>query len=143
MTCSRTTAFVGVGVVGFVVQGLSLALMVHGGLPYAAATAIAVELAILHNFLWHERWTWADRPARTRKARIGRLARFNGGSGLVSVVGNVVLTIALVERAGLPAPAANALAVAILSALNFAIADRWVFDAAASPGVAGLGDPTM
>jgi putative flippase GtrA len=29
--------------------------------PYLAATALAVEAAVVHNFFWHERFTWADR----------------------------------------------------------------------------------
>ena len=28
---------------------------------YLLATALAVECAVLHNFLWHEHYTWADR----------------------------------------------------------------------------------
>jgi putative flippase GtrA len=33
---------------------------------YLVATVIAVEMAVLHNFVWHEQFTWADRtmPAR-------------------------------------------------------------------------------
>ena len=34
------------------------------GVHYLVATAIGVEAAILTNFLWHDRWTWRDRPAR-------------------------------------------------------------------------------
>ena len=30
---------------------------------YCRRHIIAVELAILINFVWHERWTWQDRPA--------------------------------------------------------------------------------
>ena len=28
---------------------------------YLAATAIAVEAAVVHNFVWHEQFTWVDR----------------------------------------------------------------------------------
>ena len=28
----------------------------------AGRPLIAVEAAVLHNFGWHERWTWRDRP---------------------------------------------------------------------------------
>ena len=73
----RFWRFNAVGVLGFAVQLAVLALLVHGGVHYLAATAIAVEAAILHNFLWHERWTWADRPGRGR-ARAGRLLREAG-----------------------------------------------------------------
>jgi putative flippase GtrA len=35
---------------------------------YLAATAFAVEAAVMHNFVWHEQFTWADRtkPDQTR-----------------------------------------------------------------------------
>jgi putative flippase GtrA len=34
------------------------------GLDYLVATALAVEAAVVHNFLWHQRFTWIDRPPR-------------------------------------------------------------------------------
>ena len=40
---------------------------------------LAVEAAILHNFLWHERWTWSDRAAAGR--RLDRLAAFQRHRG--------------------------------------------------------------
>jgi putative flippase GtrA len=52
------------GATGFVVQIAVVALLANwAGMNYLAATAIAVEAAIVINFLWHERWTWRDRPA--------------------------------------------------------------------------------
>ena len=32
------------------------------GLHYLVAAMLAIELAALHNFVWHLRWTWGDRP---------------------------------------------------------------------------------
>ena len=59
----RFLKFNGVGAIGFALQLALLALLLRLGLHYLAATALAVELTILHNFAWHERWTWRDRPA--------------------------------------------------------------------------------
>jgi putative flippase GtrA len=51
-----------VGAMGVAVQLASLTLLVSGlGVHYLPATAIAIELSLLHNFLWHERWTWRER----------------------------------------------------------------------------------
>ena len=51
--------FVIVGCLGFVLQLLTLwALTSLAGWPWLPATAAAVEVAVLHNFVWHERWTW-------------------------------------------------------------------------------------
>ena len=58
----RVPAFVAVGAIGFLLQLGSLAfLTMVAGWPYGPATASAVQLAVIHNFLWHERWTWRDR----------------------------------------------------------------------------------
>ena len=121
---SRAGRFVGVGVAGFVVQGLVLHVLTAAGLPYRPATAVAVEAAILHNFLWHERWTFSDRPAGRR---LVRFARFNGWTALISIGGNVALMGLFVGRLRLPLLAANLLAVLTLSVLNFLSADRLVF----------------
>jgi putative flippase GtrA len=123
----RLAAFVTVGAVGFGLQLwllLWLTRVMHW--PYLVATLFAVEAAIVHNFLWHEHWTWSDRP-RTELLRV-RFVRFLCGTGLTSLAGNVVVTMAGVELMHLPEAAANALAVGVTSAANYLVADRWVFN---------------
>ena len=131
---SRTARFVWVGAGGFVVQGLTLSTLAAAGLPYPIATALAVETAILHNFLWHERWTWADRRSSSEAGlkacsygRLARFLRFNGSTALISIAGNVGLMALFVGGFGLPLLPANLLAVLTLSVLNFLSADRLVF----------------
>jgi putative flippase GtrA len=61
-TFVRWLRFNFVGGIGIFVQFVVLFLMknvLH--LDYLAATALAVEAAVVHNFIWHERYTWADR----------------------------------------------------------------------------------
>jgi putative flippase GtrA len=130
------TAFVRfniVGAIGFLVQ-LGVLISLHAaGWPVAAATIVAVEAAILHNFFWHEQWTWARMKAGTRA---GRLARFHLSNGMISMAGNAVLTAVLVE-AGAPLVAANVTAVVACSSLNFAAAHLWVFCAKTWPTLHG------
>ena len=121
---SRGARFVWVGVGGFAVQGLVLSSLVAAHLPYLPATVVAVEAAILHNFLWHERWTWADRPA---EHRLARFARFNGSTALISIGGNLALMAFFAGWLRLPLLVANLLTVLTLSVLNFFSADRLVF----------------
>jgi len=132
----RMGPFVAVGAAGFVVQLASLhALVSLGGVHYMLATALAVEAAILHNFAWHSRWTWRDRPRRAGAQAWTRFVKFNGLSALSSIVGNVLFTGILVATIDMPVLVANAIAVALVAAINFAGLDRWVF-APAPPGAA-------
>ena len=124
----RAFAFAAIGAIGFAVQLAAFAALVRGaGLHYALASALAVEAAVLHNFLWHERWTWADRPARSLGARLARLGGFHLSNGIVSIGGTLLFTVVFVEGAGLPPIAANAAALGATGVLNFVVSDRLVF----------------
>jgi dolichol-phosphate mannosyltransferase len=123
----RVARFVGVGLVGFMVQLAALGLLTRFGMPYTVASVIAVEIAILQNFVWHERWTWRDRRTSTPVALASRLIRFNAATGAVSIAGNVVLTALFVEAFGMPVLVANTLAVLTLTGINYEVADRFVF----------------
>jgi putative flippase GtrA len=128
----RFLKFNSVGVVGFLLQIGMLAVLLHGGIHYLAATALAVETAVLHNFFWHERWTWKDRPA-SGHGRLGRLFRFHALNGTVSLVGNVLLMRLFVGTFGLPAIPANLLAVVACALVNYAASDRIVFSMSHTP----------
>ena len=92
------------------------------------ATATAVELAVLHNFVWHQRWTWRDRPSKSSGETLFRLLKFNVSNGLLSIFGNLVFMSVLVGRLGLPVSPANVISVAACSLCNFFLADRIAFD---------------
>ena len=125
----RWASFATVGAIGLAVQLGALAVLTGWAeLPAPVATTIAVEVTVLHNFAWHEWWTWRDRARTTRGRWPLRCARFHAASGLVSLGGNVALTLALVEWLRAPIVIANACAVAILGLVNFVVADRFVFE---------------
>jgi putative flippase GtrA len=136
----RLSRFAGVGLAGFIVQALVIWALGLAGIGPALATAAAVEAAIVHNFVWHERWTWRDRR-RDERSLPARLLRYHAATGAIALAGNVAITSALVRFGLLPVVLANAVAVATLSGLGFVVADRWVFrphdDSAA--GDAGCG----
>jgi putative flippase GtrA len=119
-----------VGVLGFALQSGALFVLTHMASPinYLAATAIAVELAVLNNFVWHQRWTWSDRPSATKKETLRRLAKFNITTGVVSITGNLILMSVLVGRLGLPIVGANVVTVVACSVVSFLLADRIAFD---------------
>ena len=123
----RIPAFITIGAIGFLIQLGSLALLTMAvGWPYAPATAIAVQLAVMHNFVWHERWTWRERTA-SGTGLIGRFVRYQITTGVTSIAGNVILAAVLVEGLHVNPIAANAGAVAVMSVANFVVLDRWVF----------------
>jgi putative flippase GtrA len=121
----RVPAFVGVGVAGFAVQMAVLTGFIAISCPYPAATLLAVEAAVLHNFVWHERWTWRDRAAHS--TLWSRLVRFHAGTAITSLIGNVVGTVFGVEVIGLHPAVASLASVLLTSVVNFTLADRWVF----------------
>ncbi|NOT27060.1 MAG: GtrA family protein [Acidobacteria bacterium] len=122
----RAGRFVVVALGGFVIQLFLLDVLTRfAALDYRAATALAVEAAVLHNFIWHERWTWRM-PSRTG-SRLVRIVRFHAATTLLSIGGNLVLMSCFVELFGWPVLVANIVAVAVLGVANFRAADRWVF----------------
>jgi putative flippase GtrA len=150
-----------VGVAGMLVQLVTLAGLNHivSG-HYLLISLIAVETAILHNFVAHVHYTWRDRNLRSawhdrnlrsawrdrnlrsawrnrrsRKALLGALWRFQVSNGGVSLAGNFVLIRLLVGRAHLPVMVANVIAIGVCSLVNFRLGDRWTF---AARGVASL-----
>lgn len=134
----RAVKFYGVGAGGTVVQLAALAALHEGfGIGYLAATGAAVELSVLHNFIWHERFTWRDRRSRSARQVAARLARFNFTTGALSLAGNLLIMGALVGSAHLPYLVANVIAIAACGLLNFLVSDRWVFRAA-GPAIAPL-----
>ena len=134
----RFLRFNGVGVVGFALQLGMLTLLLSLDVQYLAATALAVESAVLNNFFWHERWTWRDRPAAGR-GRLARLFRFHALNGLVSLVGNVILMRVFVGTLGVPPIPANVAAVMACSLVNYFGSDRIVFAQGSGLGAWGLG----
>ena len=82
----RWTVFSLVGFGGMAVQLGLIAFLVQGlNFHYLLATVLAVEAAVLHNFVWHHRWTWNDRPPSSTRDIARRLARFHLLNGAVSV----------------------------------------------------------
>ena len=115
---------------------------------YLVATAIAVEIAVLHNFVWHEQFTWADRAAMCSDGKhlssdradfrsigldrlhssLHRLWRFHLANGAISILGNLLLMRVMVGIGNINYLVANAIAIAVCSIINFLLSDQWVFE---------------
>jgi putative flippase GtrA len=119
----RWARFNAVGAMGMVLQLAALAafnrLMAGHSL---CAIAAAVELTVVHNFLWHRRYTWRDRASTPLQ-----FVRFQLSNGMVSLVGNLALMRLLDRVPHLPLLAANLAAILCCSVVNFILGNRWVF----------------
>jgi putative flippase GtrA len=121
----RWLKFNAVGIAGAAVQlAILWALTRLAGIQYVLATIVAVEAAILHNFVWHESWTF---PGLAPGEWPRRLLRFHLVNGAVSIASNVAFTFVLHESLKLPVLAANLAAISIGAMLNFVLAHFWVF----------------
>ena len=124
----RWLTFNAVGGFGILIQLSVLAALTSGlGLNYLLSTALAVEAAVLHNFIWHERWTWRDRASQNQLGRWNRLLRFQCANGALSIGGNLILMQVLVGLGKMNSTLANLLSISLCSILNFLAGDRWVF----------------
>ena len=101
-TTRRLMRFNAVSAAGFAVQLLTVALLTRWmALPAMAATGVAVGVAVVHNFLWHRRWTWVDRAADSA-GMFATFLRFAAANGAISLAGNVLIV-------ALAVPAFNAM----------------------------------
>jgi len=117
-----------VGGIGIAVQFAAL-LLLRGALHfhYLMATAIAVEAAVVHNFVWHEQFTWSDRVRSSWRSSVPRFVRFNLTTGAVSIIGNLALMKVMVGMGHMNYLLANAIAIALCSIANFLVSEGWVF----------------
>lgn len=112
-----------VGASGYVVNLVVYSALVHGvGANYLLAATIAFLVAVTNNFWWNRGWTF-----RAHDGHAGfQAARFFVVSVIAFAISLVLLRL-LVGEAGLPKVAAQAIAVAAVTPLNFAGNKLWSF----------------
>jgi putative flippase GtrA len=124
----RWLKFNAVGAMGIVVQLLALALLLRIlEVHYLWATVLAVETAVLHNFFWHWRWTWADRRRDSFRHMAATLLRFNFSNGMISLFGTVLCTGILTGVFKMNPLLANVLSLGPCCVINFLVSDRFIF----------------
>ena len=117
-----------VGLIGIFVQMGMFALLFSAlHVNYIVATALAVETAVLHNFVWHELYTWRHLPRGGARDIAWRLARFHAGNGAISILGNIALMRLFVGSLHWNHYLASGMAIAICSLANFAASEWFVF----------------
>src|SRR5579862_6597949 len=123
-TATRWLKFNLVGGMGIAVQLLMLMALKSGlYFNYLIATALAVETAVVHNFWWHERFTWADRAGSS----FSRFLKFNLTTGVFSIAGKLGLMKLFVDFGRVNYLVANGITIAVCSLVNFLVSDGFVF----------------
>ena len=118
--------FNAVSALGVAVQAAALWVYLNRiGMHYLLATALAVETAILHNFIWHWRWTWANRPLRVGAA----FTCFHLGNGLISIGGNLAGMWLFNGRLHIHPQIAGLMSIAACYLFNYVFAERVAFRA--------------
>jgi dolichol-phosphate mannosyltransferase len=107
-----------VGLSGILINSMMLYLLVNLNLSYLVASPIAIELAILWNFAWNDRWTFKA----AQKGELGRLMRFHGVSFGGAVINYVVLVG--LTSIGLMYLLANLIGILLGFAWNFVVNRR-------------------
>lgn len=111
-----------VGALGVAVNSLVL-FTAHGvaGLPLLVASPLAVEVAILHNYYWNERWTFG-----AGAFSLLRLGKFN-----LTSLGGLLITSSvlylLVAFAGVHYLVANLIGIGVATVWNFATSLLWTW----------------
>ena len=117
-----------VGALGIGVQlGVLVLLTRAWHFGYILATALAVEAAVVHNFVWHERFTWVDRNSRRLAETFRRFLWFDATTGVLSIGGNVLLMRWLIGHFHIRPVHANLLSISGCSVANFLVSDKYVF----------------
>jgi len=121
MRFGRLLKFGAVGVTGVIINTTILYVLSRWvGVPLLLSSAIGVELAIVSNFIWNNRWTFA-----CRNRSLARFVKFNVAS-LVGLTVNVTAVWGL-TRAGLYFLIANLVGIGIGVAVNYAGSVVWVW----------------
>lgn len=123
----RLLKFSLIGGIGALIQLGLLAALTAANVNYLLATALAVECSLIHNFWWHQRFTWADRAISGMRDSVASLFRFHSSNGLISLVGSLLLMRIFVGKLKCPVICANIATIAVCFSANFLVSDRWVF----------------
>ena len=120
-----------IGVMGVGVQlSVLLTLRSHLEINPFVASFFAIQCAVIHNFLWHQKWTWSNAKVSGRKAIFRRFLRFSSSSGTISTIGTLGFTAILVQAVNLPYVVCNLLAIAACNVANFLFSNTFVFQPA-------------
>lgn len=118
----RLVRFCVVGASGYVVNLIVFAILVHGtGMHYLAAAIVSFVVAVTNNFLLNKYWTFQRHEERAHTQGLRYLV-----VSLIALGLNLVVLEALIA-VGLADVPAQAIAIIIVTPVNFLLNHRWTF----------------
>ena len=118
-----------VGMSGVLVNmGMLWFLKAICGFPLLVASAIAIALSILNNFIWNDLWTWKDRRRPGCKPAFIRFVKFCLVSSLATYVVNFAILWSLTHFLFMNYLVANMIGIAAGSLVNFFLNHFWTFN---------------
>jgi len=94
-------------------------------IPIIPASVMAIEVAIIHNFIGFRLWAWKDRLHRP--SFLKHMVVFNVATGAVDVIGNVSVLWVLATFAGVHYLIANLLGMIVPPFIKFWLNDKLIF----------------
>ncbi len=127
----RLARFGTVGVSGFVVNEVALALLVSGlGFNYLLGAVLATQVSSLWNFALVE--YWAFRGTDARRPVHHRLGLFFAVNNVALLLRGPILVV-LTSVVGLNYLVSNLISLGVLTVARFAVADSWIWGEAVVP----------
>jgi dolichol-phosphate mannosyltransferase len=122
----RLVKFGIVGTSGVIVNQCVLVLATKY-IDYRIGSLIAIETAIVSNFLLNYHWTWNDRKLEAIKDKTTAFIKFNLTSFTTAFLVNWTILVYLTEIVHVKYWTANLAGILVAAAINFCIGNFWVF----------------
>jgi len=119
------------GVVGtsgvFVNQGVLVLCVEILNVDYKIGSLMAIETAIITNFLLNYNWTFGDRKNKDAKSKSITFLKFNITSFTIAFLLNWGTLVFLTEVAHIEYWISNLAGILVAAAVNFCVSNFWVF----------------
>ena len=123
--------FIKFGIVGasgvFVNQGVLMLLGSITSISLEFRSPIAIEIAIVSNFLLNYHWTWRDNRDSSNKKRRVQFLQFNASSGITAITCNYIPLLIMVRHFNLNENISNIIGIILASGINFLISHFYTF----------------
>jgi len=117
-----------VGGLGVLINvGLLHVFTVYLRCDYKIGSILAIECALINNFIWNFFWTWNDRKSSSSNGIFFMFLRFHVSSGFTALIVNWGLLVLLTETVHMHYQISNLIGITFGAFINFILGHFWVF----------------